>query len=163
LHAQNLKPVCKPDTAYHQIAVNLLKNDKDPNGDIMKVSRLNGQTFSNNLQITKPDTGIFTINDKGDFLADFSINFYGKFYMTYYVNDGKAGAGKTVKILVCNDIYLACPTVLQKGTDGVIVQIQCSQFTGTALAIMADGLARYYVQYSGGRIEISREMYDYLK
>lgn len=97
---QNKKPICKPDTTYSD-RVNVKANDYDPNGDKVLMKRFLNKDFTSRvtkISIYKVDTGTFTLDTSGLLYIEWMPNFYGQVNLTYYVNDGKAGAGTTGKI-----------------------------------------------------------------
>lgn len=168
LHSQNKKPVTKPDTLKVEKGdgINVLKNDRDPNGDPMKVSKLNGVAFQygGSGQIIKKDTGVFTIDYKGNFSATFFDGFYGILTLTYYVNDNKAGAGKTEKIILSNPVLLFCPETFEKTDTAIYIWIMCERYT--VKKFTADPSGHFYVEYMRGSShvmsEITRPQYYYL-
>jgi hypothetical protein len=89
----NYKPEAKPDT-FRTAMINVLKNDIDLNNDSMKVAWFMGKPFIGKATLTKKDTGIFEITDKGWFYFTPDDRFYGEVKVYYHVNDvTKSGGG----------------------------------------------------------------------
>lgn len=90
----NKKPEVTPDTCKGTF-INVLANDKDPNGDRMRLTRFNNIAFIDKLVFEKSDTGKFIVDSGGRVSFEPQNVFYGQVTLSYYVNDGKSGPGKT--------------------------------------------------------------------
>lgn len=68
---------------------NVLYNDKDPDGDKMKIMRFNGREVKGIDSVVMIDTGVAYLSENGQFHVKMKASFVGTVTFTYTVNDGQ--------------------------------------------------------------------------
>lgn len=152
-HGQNKKPVTKPDTCRID-HMNVLRNDKDPNGDSMRITKFNGIKVIDRVKVVKEDTGIFSMDKYGNLTAKYDQKFQGHVLLNYSVIDGKVKDG----------IFTIISTPISKGNIVCIRKVSTiienagmlSKFTLEFAYIpnctdVPDGLYRAVIRYHDGR------------
>jgi len=94
--------------------MNVLRNDKDPEGDKLSVTKFNGISFKAGdsvMSITLKDTGTFYLTNKGNYSYLPWPGFSGTVKLTYYVNDGKSSTAARQTGTIVHTITGGLPTI----------------------------------------------------
>ena len=87
---------------------NLLWNDHDPDGDILSITRINGQTYTPGTQITLQDGdliyGYLTVEQDGSFTFTPTLRYKGQVSFSYTISDGEYESTAWVTINVFNNM-----------------------------------------------------------
>ncbi len=87
--------------------INLLWNNHDPDGDILSITRINGQTYTPGTQITLQDGdlvyGYLTVEQDGSFTFTPSLRYKGPVTFSYTISDGEYESTAWVTINVFNN------------------------------------------------------------
>lgn len=159
----NLKPITKPDSIFSEwnltqpLSINVLANDKDPNGDRIVITsyKIGATSYKPNDTVMRKGMGQFILKRDGQLIFNPLQNLVDTINLVYTCNDAtqagvvKTGAGKTGKVFIgiyrvdwISDCDKAWTTV--NGQRGYYVA--------------RNGL--YYIQLPSSYIMVSKQEYD---
>ncbi|MGF1761391.1 retention module-containing protein, partial [Photobacterium sagamiensis] len=132
-------PVAVADTATvaedGSVALDLLKNDTDLDGDKLSVKSINNVELTGEAQTIAVANGVVKVTAEGAISFEPAENFNGDINFDYVMTDGQANDSATVKVTVSSEADKAVVTPNEDGADAGAVQEDATLSTGGKLNV----------------------------